>query len=393
VSAHLSPSPEIPGLAKLADFSTTEASDDFIFGSGWDVPEGDFRWAIGHHSDIIIRPGLWQSYPAYGRIFVSLEITPFLGHDLATPQRIFISLNGHFIREVSLSRSGIIGFWIPSQLIGRPLMISINHPDARMPAAYGFDHDLRSLAFAFHRLQIWNIPNPPAAAAPGTSAAASPAEIFGQFESLGDNCEFGLVQRGTGIEPLGLFRFTATPLSSLIDGLLHEFAGLGDPDNISLDIRGDVQEYILTENRWNLTYHTFVFAADMPAERLIRRETQKLTLLKRRMFDDLRSARRIYLIKRNDALPEEDVLALFLLLNRFAPNRLLCVAPANPAHPANSITALTPGLLIAHIERFAPYDAAADTSIDAWLTICSQALDVFATAATGNSADQAVALA
>jgi hypothetical protein len=32
-----------------------------------------------------------------------------------------------------------------------------------------------------------------------------------QFESLGDSCELGLVQRMVGVEPLGMFRFAGAP--------------------------------------------------------------------------------------------------------------------------------------------------------------------------------------
>jgi len=37
----------------------------------------------------------------------------------------------------------------------------------------------------------------------------SAQELMYRFESLGDNCEFGLVQRRCGAEPLGLFRFAS----------------------------------------------------------------------------------------------------------------------------------------------------------------------------------------
>lgn len=56
------------------------------------------------------------------------------------------------------------------------------------------------------------------------------AEILGQFESLGDNCEFGLVQRIGGIEPLGLLRFAGFHipveyrLNRLLDALERGFS-------------------------------------------------------------------------------------------------------------------------------------------------------------------------
>ncbi len=36
-------------------------------------------------------------------------------------------------------------------------------------------------------------------------------DLMLQFESLGQNCEFGLVQRRAGADPLGLLRFDSAP--------------------------------------------------------------------------------------------------------------------------------------------------------------------------------------
>ena len=55
-----------------------------------------------------------------------------------------------------------------------------------------------------------------------------------QFESLGDNCEFGLVQRKAGAEPLGLLRFSSAPLPRLVRALRERFDGLTDPANVRL---------------------------------------------------------------------------------------------------------------------------------------------------------------
>jgi hypothetical protein len=58
------------------------------------------------------------------------------------------------------------------------------------------------------------------------------AELLLQFESLGDNCELGLVQRRAGVEPLGLFRFAGAPLRHLIRALETRFAGMADPAHV-----------------------------------------------------------------------------------------------------------------------------------------------------------------
>ena len=44
-------------------------------------------------------------------------------------------------------------------------------------------------------------------------------ELVLHFESIGDNCELGLVQRRAGAEPLGLLRFAGAPLRSFLRAL------------------------------------------------------------------------------------------------------------------------------------------------------------------------------
>ncbi|HEX2941395.1 MAG TPA: hypothetical protein VHO91_10130 [Rhodopila sp.] len=63
-------------------------------------------------------------------------------------------------------------------------------------------------------------------------------DILFAFESLGDNCEFGLVQRYHGIEPLGLLRLAGfnVPFEARLAKRTHAlrlgFDGLGAPDTI-----------------------------------------------------------------------------------------------------------------------------------------------------------------
>ena len=59
-------------------------------------------------------------------------------------------------------------------------------------------------------------------------------DLMLRFESLGQNCEFGLVQRRCGSEPLGLLRFASTPLPHLLAAFEGGFEGLGGPDAIEI---------------------------------------------------------------------------------------------------------------------------------------------------------------
>ena len=68
----------------------------------------------------------------------------------------------------------------------------------------------------------------PAALPPGVATALP--DLFLQFESMGHNCEFGLVQRHFGAEPLGLLRWNAISVEDVILGIEQQFEGVGNPE-------------------------------------------------------------------------------------------------------------------------------------------------------------------
>ena len=59
-------------------------------------------------------------------------------------------------------------------------------------------------------------------------------ELMLAFESLGENCDFGLVQRHAGAEPLGIYRFSGTNLYQLLSTLNNEFEGVGELLNFTV---------------------------------------------------------------------------------------------------------------------------------------------------------------
>jgi hypothetical protein len=361
----------------LAEFAlNAAAAPKFSFGRGWAplemTAEGAIRWSLDQFSEITI-PAPWTSQVApTGRILAELQAQPFVGADWEATQQLMISMNGRMVRRFTLSRLGLMAFWLPRESIGQPIKISFEHPDSRSPAELGLSQDRRRLGFAFRSLRLWLIPAAPAPVATSAPADQPAGEALARFESLGDNCEFGIVQRLTGIEPFDLLRFTAIPLVSLVHGLLRDFDGLGDPQNIKFDLLSERREYILTETRYNFAYHTFVYADEMPEERARQREAQKLALSRRRMLDGLRAARRIYVIKCNSGLADEDMISLFLLLRRFGPNRLLFVTPPFWGRGAGSVELILPGLARGSL-GLAPYDDATKASVPYWVELCGRA--------------------
>ncbi|HZU87940.1 MAG TPA: hypothetical protein VE993_01660 [Stellaceae bacterium] len=198
-------------------------------------------------------------------------------------------------------------------------------------------------------------------------------ELMFQFESLGQNCEFGLVQRRCRAEPLGLLRFASTPLPHLLQALEHRFEGLGTPDAIRVEVSRNGREYMVSDTRYGLLYHAWVKVEDMPAEQVHRREARRVPVLVRKLIEDLEAAEKIFVFKGMGAVSEEEALPLAAAIRRYGPNTLLLVTLADPDHPAETVEWRTPGLMIAHIARFAPERDAHDLLLESWVRICSEA--------------------
>jgi predicted O-methyltransferase YrrM/capsular polysaccharide biosynthesis protein len=210
-----------------------------------------------------------------------------------------------------------------------------------------------------------------------------PDRLVACFESLGDSCEFGLVQREAGAEPLGLLRFAGFPgaaedrLEDLVTALDRGFDGLGDPDTVEVILAGEPghQEYVVRESVYGLFYHTFLGPTDVEAATLRRNETIRLRFLRRKLLTDLASAEKIFVWKCNVAIDVMRVRRLLAALRRHGPATLLwvCAADAAPGR-VGSVEQLADGLLRGVIDRFAPYDGMTNISNAAWRTICATAL-------------------
>ncbi len=118
-------------------------------------------------------------------------------------------------------------------------------------------------------------------------------ELMLGLESLGTNCEFGLLQRRFGAEPPGLLRFNATESTSLVSALLQRFEGMGDPENTQLTTLGN-GEYFLEDRRWGLGMHTFLFEGQTNPSELYEKLCKRVGFLKRKMLEDLEEARKVF---------------------------------------------------------------------------------------------------
>jgi capsular polysaccharide biosynthesis protein len=205
-------------------------------------------------------------------------------------------------------------------------------------------------------------------------------ELMLAFESLGDNCEFGLVQRRGGAEPLGLLRFAGIflpieiRLEKLVAALERKFEGLAAAETMTVYLAGEPgrREYLVRESAYDLMYHTYVSEGAVGLEEMRERETKRLSFLRRKLLEDLEAGEKIWVWKSAATLDADQVQPLLHVLRSLGPNTLLWVVEGDERHPPGSIERLERDFVKGYIERFAPYDNAPDIRPAAWYEVCQR---------------------
>lgn len=217
-------------------------------------------------------------------------------------------------------------------------------------------------------------------------AAAIPlAQLLLRFESLGDNCEFGLVQRQAGAEPLGLLRFASpyvpieTRLPTVVKAIDRGFRGLGELDTVHLKLaeNREPREFLVHETAYQLLHHTYMHEGEIDPEELRRKQAQRLGFLRNKLMADLAEGEKIWVWKSNLSLSYNEVRPLLDLLRRFGPNKLLWVTTADAEHAPGTAERMERDLVRGYVDRFAPYDRATDISFESWYSVCRAAHSLY----------------
>jgi hypothetical protein len=344
-----------------------EGNETNYLGNGWSGDEPGSRWMIGQGSE------LWLEHPGAGHDLI-LELDtgvaslPFG----VTSQRLVVGVRSHGIAQIGVINGGLLGFHIPASVIQSPgpVRLLFVHPDFARPMDLHGGTDDRQLSFSVRSLRLYRVlPRPPMAA----PAPVPPDQMIMRFESLGDNCEFGLVQRKLGAEPLGLLRFAFIELPLLVRGLRSGFEGLGDPKTTEVTVEGKDREFVVRESVYGMTYHTFQYEDRLEFETVRLQQATRLNFLRRKLMEDIAGGEKIFVIKRSPPLRPEEVLPVYAALNELGSNWLLWMVPEDAAHKAGTVEVLLPGLLRGYVDRFAPHQDAHDLSMPVWTAVCEAA--------------------
>ena len=355
-----------------------------MLGSGWSTPERDETWTCAPKSSLTLPvPTARATY------VLVLKLRPQLVVGRLEGQRLGVAVNGVEIDEFVITRRTARACLIPWSLLrdARSLDIVFTMPDAARPADLGASSDQRLLGVAMSSLVLypslhdeWESSSfggsEPVQVDVASIMAADQLplnQLMMKFESLGQNCEFGLVQRQCQAEPLGLLRFSSTPIAQLLVALENRFEGMGSPGTISVEMSSNGREYMVKDAVFGFLYHAWVKTGEMTPDEVRVREERRVPFLIRKLLEDLETGEKTFVFKGMGPMMPEVVFPLSAAIRRYGPNTLLFVNVAGEHDRIGTVEASAPGFLTGYVSRFAPADKAADLALSEWVRVCRDA--------------------
>jgi hypothetical protein len=375
-----------------AEFVFTKTSNGALcLGEGWAAPEEHATWSLGHASTLTVP----LAEGPHTDLMLEFSLTPFTRHPFFKRQRLGISVNGVALGEEMVEAETSIGFRLPAAQFGAAtsLDIELSTPDSCRPADVGLGSDGRLLGMALREVMVMRVPPEPAVAPrilpplPLRDFEGSPRdeaivrgftgltteELMMQLESLGHNCEFGLVQRRCGAEPNRLLRFVGISYRSLLMGLDFCFEGIDDPALLHCYLDGNLrQEFMVGHARYGLMFHTFQYEGETTADIVLPRQQKDLSYRRRNFEQMLAEGNRLYVFQRQEALTEAQALPLLNMLQSHGPNALLFVTQ-DQTRPPGTVEMLRKNLFKGSIDQLAPLTEADRFNLTAWVSLCANA--------------------
>ena len=197
---------------------------------------------------------------------------------------------------------------------------------------------------------------------------------YERFESLGENCEFGFIQRSHGREPLSLFRWGGMPREKMITLFEQKFHQFASPESSILKLKkptltseGDDMEYFFHDTTYEFGAHTHIHRA---SEEFIKSEAEILEkirphflMLARKLQEDLEDAEKIFLYKSDVILSIDECVQLHEAMCTLGNNKLLIIMNAEPHSPdapkasqAPEMQIIKPNLIVGRVQSWYVWD-------------------------------------
>ncbi len=343
-------------------------------GTGWSYPEAEMTWTLGPESTIILpRPS-----PA-GDYRLQLRVRPFLPAGRSF-MRLGLSVNGQMVGRFVVREPAVLDCWLPWSLIGGPatMILILEHPDATRPCDVDppvADDRQLSLAFEAMRLSLLSPLEAARRPAPGARAEADALQaVLMDCESLGYNCELGMVQRQHGAEPLGLLRFGYSPLDSVVRGLDDGFTGFDAPERIEVALDPVSREYVVRDHSYGFEWHSWVHEGQADPAALGRQWRGRLPFLARKLLEVIEEDAKL-LVVTDEAGPTDParIARLQAALGRHGAPTLLWLGVADAAHPAGTVQWAGKRLIRGWLSRLTPRMLAISAEMEEWAVIVPRA--------------------
>lgn len=210
--------------------------------------------------------------------------------------------------------------------------------------------------------------------------------MFSRFESLGGGgqqgdifgygCEFGLVQRNFGADPLGLLRWASIGPQNLIRALDCRFADVGDYNSVLITPQGN--SWGATETNYDIIMaHTQLEQNHVPMDEAKKRVSGRMKFLARKLTEDLVIGEKIFVYRVLGGKLDDATLAnLHNAVRTYGNSSLLYVTHSDKDNLPGTVRMLQPGLLIGFIEWFAPDRPGLPDNLLGWRKICEAALQM-----------------
>lgn len=363
---------DVSAVVQATSAAAGVRGDDIFFGkcgndrphliSGWSGDEPGFRWMTEGTSAFAIDA-------PEGDFALELDCTPVFP---PTPpkfpaQRLLVEVDGRPVAQTTVPGRRVLAFPIERASGNRRIVVTLHHPDAIHPAQLAHPTEDRTLGIRLTRART--LTPPTKASRTAASMRSIPrhgdarahvealtglrvADLLNQFESLGHDCEFGLLQRRYGAEQISLLRFGDITPENLVLGLDAGFGEASDPRYVRAVAYKDA-DFRIHQEKYSFRYHTYMYPAEHTADEVAARHVKLLDRFRRITMERIADAEKMFVYKRVAPIGDAEAMALHLALRRHGRNTLLYVVPADVDHPSGYVTTTAyEGLLKGYVDHF-----------------------------------------
>ena len=201
------------------------------------------------------------------------------------------------------------------------------------------------------------------------------------FESFGDNCEFGLFLRKSGNNQSSFFRFTRIMNYAKVNELiLNNFNDIFLLENLI-----PIGNQMVFDKKYEISFHLTLNSqlvsdklefnyTDDDFESAYQKELSKINYLSGKFLYELKTKNKIYVIKMNEQKSIQEIYNLSKVLYSLGNCKILNVRTTNITEKHYTVEQVSPGFFIGYIDQFADYDRVPEFKFNSWHKLMKNAI-------------------